>query len=66
MVKINYNSAFPDQVVPEEEKKSRDYGLQVAQAIEHEWFRNSSGQNRFISNFQKKQINYRTVYKCIF
>ena len=52
MVKINYNSAFPDQVVPEEEKKSRDYGLQVAQAIEHEWFRNSSGQNRFISNFQ--------------
>ena len=52
MVKINYNSSFPDQVVPEEEKKSRDYGLQVAQAIEHEWFRNSSGQNRFISNFQ--------------
>ncbi len=52
MVKINYNSSFPDQVVPEEEKKSREYGLQVAQAIEHEWFRNSSGQNRFISNFQ--------------
>ena len=52
MIKINYNSAFPDQVVPEEEKKSREYGLQVAQAIEHEWFRNSSGQNRFISNFQ--------------
>tara|TARA_B100000131_G_scaffold262370_1_gene258740 strand:- start:953 stop:3364 length:2412 start_codon:yes stop_codon:yes gene_type:complete len=52
MIKINYNSSFPDQVVPEEEKKSRDYGLQVAQAIEHEWFRNSSGQNRFISNFQ--------------
>ncbi len=52
MVKINYNSAFPDQVVPEEEKKSREYGLQVAQAIEYEWFRNSSGQNRFINNFQ--------------
>jgi len=52
MVKINYNSSFPDQVVPEEEKKSRQYGLQVAQAIEHEWFRNSSGQNRFINNFQ--------------
>ncbi len=52
MVKINYNSAFPDQVVPEEEKKSREYGLQVAQAIEGEWFKNSSGQNRFINNFQ--------------
>ena len=52
MVNINYNSAFPDQVVPEEEKKSREYGLQVAQAIEGEWFKNSSGQNRFLSNFQ--------------
>ena len=52
MVNINYNSAFPDQVVPEEVKKSREYGLQVAQAIEGEWFKNSSGQNRFISNFQ--------------
>jgi len=52
MVNINYNSSFPDQVVPEEEKSSFEYGLAVAQAIEHEWFRNSSGQNRFLDNFQ--------------
>ena len=52
MVNINYNSAFPDQVVPEEEKMSKEYGLKVAQAIEGEWFKNSSGQNRFLSNFQ--------------
>ena len=52
MVNINYNSSFPDQVVPEEEKNSFEYGLAVAQAIEHEWFRNSSGQNRFMDNFQ--------------
>ena len=52
MININYNSSFPDQVVPEEEKSSWEYGLAVAQAIEHEWFRNSSGQNRFINNFQ--------------
>ena len=52
MVNINYNSSFPDQVVPEEEKNSFEYGLAVAQAIEHEWFRNSSGQNRFLDNFQ--------------
>jgi len=52
MVNINYNSAFPDQVVPEEEKMSKEYGLKVAQAIEGEWFKNSSGQNRFINNFQ--------------
>ena len=52
MININYNSSFPDQVVPEEEKSSFEYGLAVAQAIEHEWFRNSSGQNRFLDNFQ--------------
>ena len=52
MVNINYNSTFPNQVVPEEEKKTYKYGLAVAQAIEHEWFRNNSGQNRFIDNFQ--------------
>jgi len=52
MININYNSSFPDQVVPEEEKNSFEYGLKVAQAIEHEWFRNNSGQNRFIDNFQ--------------
>ena len=52
MININYHSSFPDQVVPEAEKSSWEYGLAVAQAIEHEWFRNSGGQNRFINNFQ--------------
>ena len=52
MININYNSSFPDQVVPEAEKRSLEYGLAVAQAIEHEWFRNTSGQNRFINNYQ--------------
>ena len=33
------NSAFPSQVVPEAEKKTLEYGLQVGQAIEYEWFR---------------------------
>ena len=33
------NSAFPDQMVSEEEKKSLEYGLLVGQAIEYEWFR---------------------------
>tara|TARA_R100000655_G_scaffold22736_4_gene45947 strand:+ start:7301 stop:9712 length:2412 start_codon:yes stop_codon:yes gene_type:complete len=52
MININYNSSFPDQVVPEAEKRSLEYGLAVAQAIEHEWFRNNSGQNRFLNNYQ--------------
>ena len=52
MVYTSNNSIFPDQVVPEEEKKSFEYGLKVGNAIEQEWFRNNSGQNRFSYNFQ--------------
>jgi len=39
-MKINYNtnSIFPSQVVSEAEKSSWEYGTQVAQAIEREWF----------------------------
>ena len=33
------NSAFPSQMVSEEEKRSLEYGLKVGQAIEYEWFR---------------------------
>lgn len=53
MVNTNYKSSFPDQVVPSEEKQSLDYGLQVARAIENEWFRNNRGGDRFTSNFQE-------------
>lgn len=53
MVNTNYKSSFPDQVVPNEEKQSLEYGLQVARAIENEWFRNNRGGDRFTSNFQE-------------
>jgi len=52
MVYNTNNSIFPDQVVPEEEKKSFEYGSRVGNAIEQEWFSNNSGQNRFSYNFQ--------------
>ena len=52
MVYNTNNSIFPDQVVPEEEKKSFEYGLAVGNAIEQEWFRNNSGQDRYSYNFQ--------------
>jgi hypothetical protein len=53
MVYTNYNSSFPDQVVPEEVKSSYDYGLQVGNAVENEWFRsNRGGLERFTANFQ--------------
>jgi hypothetical protein len=53
MVNTNYKSSFPDQVVPNEEKQTLDYGLQVARAIEGEWFRNNRGGDRFTANFQE-------------
>jgi len=39
MINTSTNSSFPSQVVPVAEKLSWEYGLQVAQAIEYEWFR---------------------------
>ena len=38
MIYTNTQSSFPDQVVPQEEKMSLDYGLAVARAIEGEWW----------------------------
>ena len=52
MVYTNYNSSFPDQVVPDSVKNSYDYGLQVAQAIENEWFRQDIGGDRYLQNYQ--------------
>ena len=43
MVYTNSNSTFPSQVVPDEEKQSLEYGRQVAQAIEYEWFNSNGG-----------------------
>ena len=52
MVYTNYNSSFPDQVVPDAVKNSYDYGLQVAQAIENEWFNQDYSGDRYLQNFQ--------------
>jgi hypothetical protein len=52
MVYTNYNSSFPDQVVPDSVKNSYDYGLQVAQAIENEWFKQDIGGDRYLQNYQ--------------
>ena len=53
MVYTNYNSSFPDQVVPAAEKLSLEYGEAVGRAIENEWFRNGqSGGDRFMANYQ--------------
>tara|TARA_R110000822_G_scaffold139159_4_gene276719 strand:+ start:1183 stop:3585 length:2403 start_codon:yes stop_codon:yes gene_type:complete len=52
MINTNYNSSFPDQVVPESEKATLEYGLAVGRAIENEWFKNDRGvYDRFNTNY---------------
>ena len=52
MINTNYNSSFPDQVVPDAEKATEEYGLQVGRAVESEWFTNGNGySDRFGSNY---------------
>ncbi len=51
-ITTNSNSSFPDQIVSDQVKATLDYGLQVARAIEGEWFRNYRGGGyRFATNF---------------
>jgi len=52
MINTNYNSSFPSQVVPDAEKATYEYGLQVSRAIEGEWFRGDRSLNdRFNTNY---------------
>ena len=43
MIYTNSSSTFPSQVVPDAEKKTYEYGLAVAKAVEDEWFRGDRG-----------------------
>ena len=36
-------AAFPDQFVSDSEKNTSEYGLQIGQAIQYEWFRRDNG-----------------------
>ena len=51
---------FPSQVVSDKEKLSKEYGLEVARAIENEWFNDSgSNNNRYLTdnnNFHKLRL----------
>ena len=47
MIKTKTKSVFPSQAVPDEEKSSFDYGLQVAKAVESEWFNRDGGSSRY-------------------
>ena len=48
----NTNSSFPSQVVSDGEKASLEYGIQVARAIENEWFdQGRTNGNRYQTNY---------------
>jgi len=59
-VSINVSSAvFPSQFVPDNVKQSEEYGLQIGQAIQYEWFRRDGGSCRYYSqwrNFHKLRV----------
>ena len=50
MAKVITKGIFPSQAVSDAEKASSEYGLQVAKAIESEWFRKESGGTRYFAN----------------
>jgi hypothetical protein len=47
MIKKGIKTSFPSQAVSDAEKMSMGYGAKVGAAIEHEWFNNNGGSNRW-------------------
>ena len=47
MIKKGIKTSFPSQAVSDTEKMSMEYGAKVGAAIEHEWFSNNGGSNRW-------------------
>jgi hypothetical protein len=50
MARVSPKGIFPSQAVSDIEKRGLDYGLQVARAVESEWFKKDSGGSRYFSN----------------
>jgi hypothetical protein len=52
-VKINITSAgFPSQFVSDAEKASDEFGLQIGQAIQYEWFKKDGNQCRYYNQWR--------------
>ena len=53
-VKVNITeAAFPSQFVSDAEKETQEYGLQIGQAIQYEWFRRDGMGCRFYDQFRQ-------------
>lgn len=51
-VKINIPAtSFPDQFASDKEKESYEYGLQIGNSIQYEWFRKDNNNSRFYSQW---------------
>jgi len=60
-VNINLSSAgFPSQFVSDAEKATDEFGLQIGQAIQYEWFKKTSNQCRFYN--QASDFNRLRLY----
>ena len=65
-------SIFPSQAVSDSQKRSSEYGLEVAKAIEHEWFHDERGTNRYrtykndFHNLIREQQFSHLYRNCIF
>tara|TARA_R100001591_G_scaffold36630_1_gene48053 strand:+ start:427 stop:2838 length:2412 start_codon:yes stop_codon:yes gene_type:complete len=46
-------TSFPSQTLSDAEKAGEEYGLQVAKAIEAEWFRKDSGSSKYYNSRQR-------------
>ena len=46
-------TSFPSHAVSDAEKAGEDYGLQVANAIENEWFKKDSGSTKYYNSRQR-------------
>ena len=52
-VTINISSVgFPSQFVSDSEKATKEFGLQIGQAIQYEWFRKDSSGSRYYSQWR--------------
>ena len=52
-VKINISSVgFPSQFVSDAEKETQEFGLQIGQAIQYEWFKKDSTGCRYYSQWR--------------
>lgn len=51
-VKISINpSTFPSQYVPDSVKNTKEFGLQIGQAIQYEWFKKDNGGSKFYNQW---------------